>query len=369
MGPRHVDPPGLKPGKEVHMSKPRLGSLVLAVTLAMSLVTLAGSATAGASPRSEVSTVSVTMATLPQKPAGQRAARWLATQIDAKGYLVSPSGRPDLSSTAQAVLALAATGGWHRVAHRALAYLAAHIHQYVTQNGADGPGQLAQLILDAHALGAHPMHFGKTNLVARLLATMRKGGPQAGLFGRQSPTYNGAFRQGLSLAALAAAGVTKRSKVGPAIVWLQRQQCASGGWMAFRPSTSVACPRSDPKTYSGPDTNSTSLAVQGLVAQKAAIKHDVEKFLATKENPHAGWGVYGAPDDPNSTALVIQALLALKHPVAVHQFQRGRSDPVSALMGFQLKKGAFTYPQTHNQPNVLATEQALPALYRKVLPQ
>ena len=48
-----------------------------------------------------------------------------------------------------------------------------------------------------------PTSFGGTNLVARLLATQRTTGTDAGLFGAQDPTFDGAYRQGLALAALA----------------------------------------------------------------------------------------------------------------------------------------------------------------------
>ena len=105
---------------------------------------------------------------------------------------------PTWRATANVVLALASAGVDPSGAHHALAYLAAHVNDYVKVDGSDGPGQLALLILDAHALRASPTSFGGTNLVTRLLATERKSGADKGLFGAQDPTYDGAYRQGLA---------------------------------------------------------------------------------------------------------------------------------------------------------------------------
>ena len=69
--------------------------------------------------------------------------------------------------------------------------------------------------------------------MARLLATERQSGVDAGLFGTQDPTFDGAFRQGLSLAALAAAGITTGSQVSAAVAWLTHQQCPDGGWTSY----------------------------------------------------------------------------------------------------------------------------------------
>ena len=56
-------------------------------------------------------------------------------------------------------------------AHAALSYVEANANSYITVDSADGPGQLAALILDAHAMGVDPTNFGGTNLVTRLMAT------------------------------------------------------------------------------------------------------------------------------------------------------------------------------------------------------
>ena len=145
---------------------------------------------------------------LTRADSAQDGASWLAGQLTSGGYIPSPTtpGQADLSATANAVLALASAGA-RDAAMRALVYLEGQVDNYVAVDGADGPGQLALLILDAHSLGVNPYSFAGTDLVSRLLATERTSGTDAGLFGVQDPTYNGAYRQGLSLAALASVGV------------------------------------------------------------------------------------------------------------------------------------------------------------------
>ena len=307
--------------------------------------------------------------TLPQKHAAQRAAAWLSSKVNAQGY-ISSSGKPDLSDTAQAVLALAAAGNEHRAALRALNYLKSHVSAYVTNGGADGPGELAVLILGAHALGVSPTKFGSTNLVTRLLATKRTSGSDVGLFGSQDPTYDGSYRQGLALAALAAAGVHSSSAVGQAISWLEHQQCSNGGWESYRTSTATPCTPTDATSFSGPDTNSTALAIEGLQAQRAPLHHNLTVFFRALQYTDGGWGSFGGASDPDSTALVIQALLSMHKTVSSSSFRKGSKNPVSALLAYQLKSGAFYFP-VHGSPktaNLLATEQAITALAGKSFP-
>jgi hypothetical protein len=307
--------------------------------------------------------------TLPQKHDAQRAAAWLASNVNAAGY-VSFTGSPDLSDTTLTVLALTAAGNEHATALRALDYLKSHVSAYADDDGHDGAGQLATLILDAHSLGVSPTSFGGTNLVKRLLNTLRTTGPDAGLFGVQEPTYDGAYRQGLALAALAAVGMRGSSELAPAIAWLKHQQCKNGGWEAFRSSTSVACTASDPSTYSGPDTNSTALAVEGLEAQHVRATHNPETFFKLLQSSDGGWGYYGGAADPDSTGLVIQALVALHDTVSSTSLRKGQKDGASALLSFQLNDGSFFYPTSGspNTPSGLATEQAIPALMSKAFP-
>jgi len=311
---------------------------------------------------------------LPQVASTIAGANWLAGQFTPSGYIPTApgSGVADLSATANAVLALASARVDTTVATSGLDELAANVDSYVNDGGSDGAGQLALLILDAHSLGADPESFGGGNLVTRLLATERTSGVDAGLFGSQDPTYDGAFRQGLSLSALAAVGVTGTVQVSLAASWLEHQQCADGGWTSYVTADNPC--NGDPAEYAGPDTNSTALAVQGLSAQGSLTSTSAKRalrFIREGQDADGGWGyepnASDAPGstDPDSTALVIQAVLALGKSPSSATFVRGGSDPVSALLSFQLGagsgRGGFYYPG-NSDPNTLATYQALPAL-------
>ena len=127
---------------------------------------------------------------------------------------------------------------------------------------------------------------------------------QVGLFGAQDPTYDGAFRQSLGLLAYAAAGTTPpREAVG----WLLAQQCADGGFQAFRASTKVACQKSDPVSFSGEDTNSTGIAAAALraIGETAAADRALAWVLAA-QNTDGGFPYFvGGDSDANSTAVVV----------------------------------------------------------------
>jgi hypothetical protein len=308
--------------------------------------------------------------------AAQAGAGWIGRHITAKGDILSDK-KADPSETVQAVLALAAAGVGGTKATAALDWLESHFRPYVSPGGTDDPGSLAYVILAAQAMGVDPTTFGGTgaadNLVARLEATQQTTGTDAGLFGTQDPTYDGAFRQGLALMALANQGIANPAGV----TWLRDQQCSDGGWEAYRTSP---CVPPDPSTFTGPDTNSTSLAVEGLVAQEsvdpgATFPVDPTPFFQSAQNADGGFGFIGASSqspDPDSTGEVIQALVALG---TLSDFtEPGGETPLTALATFQLgcsasktHRGAYVYPGEHG-PNMLATLQAVPGAAEVAFP-
>jgi hypothetical protein len=309
---------------------------------------------------------------IPQFAAAQAAANWIVTQQAADGNIGS-----SLSNTVSGILALVA-GHDTAAAQSALSYAEANVNTYVTADGADGPGQLAALILDAHAMHVDPTNFGGTNLPARLLATEQTSGPDAGLFGNETQLndgFVGGYVQGLVFTALKAVGQTANAA---AIGWLTGQQCPSGGWL-FQSQAAAAsfggCTE-DPSAFSGPDTNSTSLVLQGLAAQgalTASMQSSALSFLSTGQDADGGWSFYPSSaaqpqsSDPQSTGLVMQALLALGlSPTSASFTSSGRS-PVSSLLSFVVTSGVdagaiFLPPPSSPAGNLAATNQVAPIL-------
>jgi hypothetical protein len=352
----------------------RLTATALVAFLTLVVGTASATIAGAAAPRAAVSPA----AQLPQLSPARLAAGWLADQFTSQGYIPTTPGsnQADLSSTAQSVLALSAANVDLSVARTALTYLQSNVDQYVTADGADGPGQLALLILDAESLGASPVNFGRTDLVARLLATEQTSGPDAGFFGTEAQAAGfsaGGYQQGLALAALAAAGVKNQSQVGSAISWLVQEQCPDGGWTT--PDNANNACSGLPAAFAGPDTNSTALALDGLAAQGAvtpAISTSALAFLGGGEDPDGGWSLYPntaatpGSTDPDSTALVIQSLIALGLSPTSASFTKGEANPVSALLTFQLTSGsdagAFFFPPAPAPASTISTYQAIPAL-------
>ncbi len=240
----------------------------------------------------------------------------------------------------------------------------------------DGPGQLALLILDAHAMNVDPTNFGGTNLPARMVATEQTSGPDAGLFGTEAQLNAftvGGYVQGLVFTALKAVGQTADAA---AIGWLTGQQCPSGGWVLQSQATSFGGCTEDPSNGTGPDTNSTSLALQGLAAQgalTASMQASALSFLTSGQDADGGWSLYQnssaqpQASDPQSTGLVIQALLAMGLSPTSATFTSSGKSPVSALLSFVVTSGSdagaifspFGSPTTGDLPS---TNQVAPIL-------
>jgi len=143
----------------------------------------------------------------------------------------------------------------------------------------------------------------------------------SGLFGTADPTYDGVFRQSLGLLGLTAVGV--KPSVA-AVSWLLGQQCSDGSFQAYRADPAVACGTSDAVAYTGPDTNSTALAVAALMsiddasavpsATRAKVVSAASRattWLLRQQAKDGGWTWFpGGTSDANSTGLVMAAILA-----------------------------------------------------------
>jgi len=352
----------------------RLTSAIAAVAVAMCLTQAASATTPPATATGKAARTTV----------AAWGAGYLARQITAHGGHLESFGATDVVDTAYAVLGLHAAGVGASASAKAVAFLTTQLGTALhNADGTDNPGSLGYFILAAVSAGKNPRTFGGTgpahDLVARLLATIRTSGSDVGLFGSNDPTYDGAFRQGIALTALKAAEVpASRPAVVAAMRWLDAQQCTNGMWTSYRADTIAPCPPVNFSTFTGPDTNSTSMAAQGLAAYHAWPRRTaLLSTLHSIQSTDGGFAVLaapGQPSDPDSTALTIQTILAERGNPAAHTWLQAMHNPYTALASYQLgcadpkaQRGAFFYPGSRT-PSTLASVQAVPALAAATFP-
>jgi len=126
----------------------------------------------------------------------------------------------------------------------------------------------------------------------------------------------------------------------------------------------------------GADTNTTALAVQALLAAgepatNAAIVNGLN-YLAAAQNedggfPYSPTSPWGTESDANSTAYVVQAILAAGQNPETGTWVAANGDPISYLLGMQLADGSFEW-QPGFGSNASATRQAIPALLGRPFP-
>lgn len=127
-----------------------------------------------------------------------------------------------------------------------------------------------------------------------------------GLYGTTDPTYSAVYNQSLAILGLDSIGVGAN---GSAIKWLANQQCADGGFQAYRPDTGIPCDAPDPENFTGPSTDQTALAALALNAQGKLVESKKAvnwlKRVATKDaNGLTGLPtIQGGAPDAIATAL------------------------------------------------------------------
>ena len=240
-----------------------------------------------------------------QEDPASRAIAYLQTQQEADGSIAGRSG--GYADSELFAIAAAAAGYDPRALTAAsgvsvMSYLAANVAGACPMAPADpgtsaGAGDCGELIQAVVAAGEDPTAFGGVDLVSLL------GGyydPATGEYGDGE-----AFTQALAIQGLVAAGVPVPAA---AVQFLVSAQDSDGGW-DYRDY------RDDPNAatdYDASDTNSTSMV---LMALDAAGDHGRDAgglaWLASQQDGDGGFPYQaGAGSDPDSTALVVQAIVA-----------------------------------------------------------
>ena len=271
-------------------------------------------------------------------------ASYLAAAQNSDGGLGPALGVPssDLFS-GWAALAFAAQGRNPQLVASGGQSLTAYIASGLS--GASDVGSVERTILVAHAAALSPTAFGGRDLVAALLAHVRRNGSVGGLVNLTS----------FAILALRAAG----HPVAPATrTWLVRQQDADGGYnFAAAGATS--------------DVDDTGAALQALAVAGAAPARTMKRavaFIRGQQNRDGGFPSQPGDDsNAQSTAWAVQGLIAAGVSAAgLHR--RGAPSPLAYLRSLIAPDGHVRYSRSSDQTPVWVTAQAGMALAGKALP-
>jgi prenyltransferase beta subunit len=265
---------------------------------------------------------------------GAKAVRFLQTvQNEDGGFSNGVTLESDLTATADAVIAAASAEEDPQTVFSAdpVAYLEARVEA----GDVTAAGQIAKVITAAVAAGLDPADFGETDLTKALLALQA----DDGVIGM------GAFDHCLSMIALENAGVELIDGTVAAAVAAQNED---GGWGFMAGEAS--------------DTNTSGLCLQALAWTDATDSIDAGlAYLKAIQNEDGGWPYqspsdYGTDSDTNSTALVVQALIANDEDLIEW------NNPQTWLLSMQNESGSFSFQAAMPGDNVLATLGAIPAI-------
>ena len=214
---------------------------------------------------------------------------------------------------------------------------------------AGGCGLLIQAVVAAHL---NPNSFGGVNLVTTLKAMYT-----SGVYGDGE-----AFTESLAIQGLVAAGQTIPSA---AVHHLVAAQDSDGGW-------DYLLIKDDPNSGTNFDTSDTNSTAMVLMALNAAGAHGRNAsglaWLHTQQDSDGGFPYQaGAGSDPDSTALVLQALLATGQNPDASSWSPGGHNPLADLIATQDAAGGYTFPG-NSGPDAFTTVQVPPALARAPYP-
>ncbi|OGO41493.1 MAG: hypothetical protein A2Z04_08065, partial [Chloroflexi bacterium RBG_16_57_9] len=299
--------------------------------------------------------------TFPLKGRGvavRQALAWMRTHQNTDGgFPAFPAQASDLGATLDAIFAIAAAGQnpdtWRPDGISPMDFTATKVASYTTRTNTT-----AKLLLAVVAAEHDPSSFAGTDLIAQVT---------------RSYTTTGQYGHNLSDHAwsLLALDAVHRPIPRPALEWLKAQQQPNGGWdMGF-----------------GTDTNTTALALQALAVAGEPVNStavlSATHYLHGQQNNDGGFpytkpSAFGTDSDANSTANVVQGLLAIKQDpmsstwmttlTATEAITLTQYDPETRLLAFQNTTGAFRFQANDPGDSPLATYQAVPALLERPLP-
>ncbi len=300
---------------------------------------------------------------------------------DVWGYAYDAGWPPEVASPHQFV-----------AASNALEYLRAR--QSITDGGYGTPGNSAEVMLGVSANGYDPaqwhtgpisrnlVNYFMTETVTSYAATSAaaNGKLLLALSGAGQVVTNfrginlvtsltqyyddatGAYGSGFLDQQFAMLGMAASQTVpSKAVQYLKDAQQDSGGWEA--------------SAGWGTDTNSTGLAMQALIAAGEPVTSPAIisgfSYLRTAQNDDGGFtydpnSAWGTDSDTNSTAYVIQGLIAAGQPLPC-AWATINGDPVGFLLDLQLSDGSLEWKKGVG-PNQMATQQAVTTLLNRQFP-
>jgi len=254
----------------------------------------------------------------------QNALTWLASRQTITGDFGG------VGATVETLLALGANRERNELAN---SYLAANSAAY-SRSSAAAAGKLATALVAADAC-----------LPVGALTPAAHFSPTLGAYSTQS---------GVNAWAIIGAVALSETVPASAVDFLAAQLQPAGGW-EWAPGWGV-------------DTNATALAVQALIAAGRSISSSEVisglAYLDSVQNADGGFPYAGGDNpvsDVNSTAYVLQALIAAGENPRAARWTAANGTPFDYLASMQLGDGSFEW-QPGSGANQLATQQAIPAL-------
>lgn len=279
-------------------------------------------------------------ATASDAPA-KHAADWIVSRQQSDGAFGSATERA--SDTGETLAAVVAGGASGAPVDKALAYIKAHGKAAATEGAYTG-----RIIAGLVAGGQNPSEYVKILHSQYNAAT-----------GQYDPKNFFSDLLGAN-----GANAAKDTIPGLAIAYIERGQCADGGF-AF----SADCSK-------GSDVDTTAWAINVLIASGHKADQGVSRaksFLLSVQRPDGGFKFSSnTPVDEtssDSTGLAIAAINALGEDAQKAPWlQKDGDDPVKALLALQTSSGSFRQNKSVASGNLESTVNAIPGLARKSYP-